>query len=69
MNVLAIGARGGTPDEMIAAAHSYWNEGHAGGHIRHVAQGRQEAQRIESAFRERCSLWAFSPHAGPMSRA
>lgn len=60
MYVLGIGARGGSPDDMIAAAHAYWDVGHAGGHVKNVVQGRVEARKIESAFRERCCVWDFS---------
>lgn len=59
MDILAIGACGGSPDEMVKAAHAYWDRGQAGGHIENVTQGRQEALLIEAAFRERCGAWAF----------
>lgn len=60
MDVLGIGARGGSPDDMIAAAHAYWDAGRAGGHVKNVDQGRMEALILESAFRDRCSVWDFS---------
>lgn len=46
VRTLAIGAKGGTADEMIAYANRYWSEGNAGGHLKNVVAGQQQADAL-----------------------
>lgn len=52
MRTLSIGAKGGSPDEMIHHATTYWNDGRAGGHINNIDDGKEQARAFEDRFRE-----------------
>lgn len=58
MRTLAIGAKGGTADEMIAYANRYWSEGSAGGHLKNVDAGLQQAEVFVVRFRDLAGAWA-----------
>ncbi len=57
---LAIGAKGGTAEEMIEYASRYWVQGNAGGHHTAVPAGVEQATAIEPKFRELAAEW-FKP--------
>lgn len=57
MRTLAIGAKGGTADEMIAYANGYWSEGNAGGHLKNVEAGLQQAEAFVARFRDLAAAW------------
>ena len=54
---LSIGAEGGSVDEMVAAACSYWERGQAGGHHGYVSAGIEQAKAVEPKFRELAERW------------
>ena len=54
---LSIGAEGGSVDEMVAAAGSYWERGQAGGHHGYVCAGIEQAKAVEPKFRELAERW------------
>lgn len=58
VRTLAIGAKGGTADEMIAYANRYWSEGNAGGHLKNVVAGQQQAEAFVARFRDLAGVWA-----------
>lgn len=60
MRTLAIGAKGGTVDEMVAYANRYWSEGNAGGHLKNVDAGLQQAEALVDRFRDLAAAWADS---------
>lgn len=61
MRILRMGRDGATPDEMIAAAHRYWTDGKAGGHVTNVALGNEQAAKIEQLFRSKAATWLCPP--------
>ena len=58
MHTLAIGAKGGTVDEMVAYANRYWSEGNAGGHLKNVDAGLKQAEAFFSRFCDLAAAWA-----------
>lgn len=60
MRTLAIGANGGSVEEMILYSKTYWDRGSAGGHHKNVEAGRLQARAIEARFRELASTWTFT---------
>jgi hypothetical protein len=58
MGVLGIGAKGGTPEEMVAYAYEYWNSGQAGGHVKYVDEGNAQADAIKPHFLLAAQEWA-----------
>jgi len=58
MRTLAIGAKGGTADEMIAYANWYWSDGNAGDYLKNVDAGLQQAEAFVARFRELAVTWA-----------
>jgi len=57
MRTLELGARGAGTDAMIAHAREYWSYGQAGGHVKAVAAGAAQAEKIEPHFREIAARW------------
>jgi hypothetical protein len=57
VTVLEIGAKGGSSDEMVQYASEYWENGRAGGHVKNVEAGREQAQLIQQHFADLCSRW------------
>lgn len=57
MRTLALGARGGNSDAMVAFAKRYWEEGQAGGHGKNVSVGTVQAEKIEPHFRSIAAGW------------
>lgn len=61
MRTLKLGAEGAGIDEMVAYAHSYWEEGRAGGHHKNIEAGRAQAEEALPRFRELASRWFEQP--------
>lgn len=57
MRTLALGARGGSADAMVAYAKRYWEEGQAGGHGKNVSEGTVQAEKIEPRLRSIADGW------------
>lgn len=57
MRTLELGARGEDVDAMIAHASLYWEHGQAGGHVKNVAAGKAQAEKVEPHFRTIASEW------------
>lgn len=57
MRVLEMGAQGQSIEEMVAHASNYWVQGRAGGHVDNVEAGKQQAVKIEAAFRDMANRW------------
>lgn len=57
MQMLEMGSRGLDADAMVTYAARYWEEGLAGGHVKHVAVGKAQAERIEPHFRAMSEQW------------
>lgn len=57
MGVLAAGAAGAHPTEMVAAAIKYWESGRAGGHVKSVEPGRAQAEAIRPHFEAAAKRW------------
>lgn len=51
-------ARKGHPvEELIAWADMRWSSGQAGGHVKAVAPGLQQANKLKSVFSEKLAAW------------
>ncbi|MEQ6436242.1 hypothetical protein V8Z74_14605 [Comamonas sp. w2-DMI] len=57
MRALELGARGQDVDAMVAYAKQYWEHGQAGGHVKNVADGKAQAEKIEPHFRTIAPGW------------
>lgn len=57
LDVLRIGSKGGSADEMVKFATEYWDRGRAGGHVNNVQAGQIQAKGIESHFRSLAASW------------
>ena len=61
IRLLSKGAEGASADEMILYGREYWTRGNAGGHVKNVQAGLEQARKVEPAFREAVSSWFASP--------
>lgn len=57
LDVLRIGSKGGSADEMVKFATEYWDRGLAGGHVNNVSAGQKQAKDIEPHFRRMAASW------------
>lgn len=60
MSLLRLGSEGLSTEQMIDYGKRYWERGQAGGHVDHVQAGIEQAEAIESAFRQLAAEWCFS---------
>lgn len=57
MRVLTLGVEGADVDAMVKYAEDYWYRGNAGGHLKNVQAGQEQARTIESHFRDLANVW------------
>lgn len=60
LGCLKIGSEGGSVDQMIEFANSYWIEWEAGGYKQNIQAGFEQGAKIEAMFRDLARIWPFA---------